>query len=97
MSGITIAWLAGEAIIIYRHVSKEHRPPMPGQLLSSSGFFALAAVLAEYAPARPAATLLAWGIVLAAWLQAPIVTGGPAAATSPAATRPATQGRTTLA
>jgi hypothetical protein len=85
VGGITIAWLAGEAIIIYRHVSKEHRPPMPGQLLGSSGFFALAAVLAEYAPARPAATLLAWGIVIAAYLQVPIVAGGSSTPAAPAA------------
>jgi len=44
---------------------------MPGTLLASSGFFALLAVLAEYEPARPAATALAFGLDLAAFLQAP--------------------------
>ena len=70
-SGIILAWLIGEGIIVWRSVAKEHRPPMPGTLLASSGFFALLAVLAEYEPARPAATALAFGLDLAAFLQAP--------------------------
>lgn len=83
MGGITIAWLIGEGIIITRMVTKEHRPPSPGALLGSSAFFAGCALLAEYEPARPAATLLAFGIVIAAWLQAPYITP-PAARTTPA-------------
>lgn len=55
-------------------MSRYHRPPVPGALLASSGFFALCAVLAEYQPARGAATLLAFGIDIAAWLQAPFIT-----------------------
>jgi hypothetical protein len=74
VGGITIAWLIGEAIIVYREVARQHHAPVPGTLLGSSGFFALCALLAEYAPARPAATLLAFGIDIAAWLQAPLVT-----------------------
>lgn len=74
MAGITLAWLIGEAIIVWRSVNKNHRAPMPGELLGSSGFFALCAILAEYPPARTAATLLAFGIDIAAYLQAPIIT-----------------------
>ena len=74
MAGITLAWLIGETIIIWRSVTRNHRPPMPGELLGSSGFFALAAIIAEYPPARGAATALAFGIDIAAWLQAPLVT-----------------------
>ena len=90
MAGITLAWLIGESIIIWRSVSKDHRPPMPGKLLASSGFFALTALLAEYPPARTTATLLAFGIDIAAYLQVPIVTGGSpkAAAAAPAPKRP---------
>lgn len=77
MGGITVAWLIGEAIIIYRQVAREHHPPVPGTLLASSGFFALCALLAEYAPARPAATLLAFGIDVAAYLEVPIVAPAP--------------------
>jgi hypothetical protein len=84
VGGITIAWLAGEGIIIARMVAKEHRPPSPGALLGSSLFFAGCALLAEYPPARPAATLLAFGVVLAAWLKAPYIT--PAAAKANPAT-----------
>lgn len=83
MGGITLAWLTGLGIIVYRRVSKDHRPPMPGQLLAASGFFAILALLAEYPPARTTATLLAFGIDLAAYLEVPIVTGGPSAAAAP--------------
>lgn len=86
MGGITLAWLIGEGLIIYRQVSKNHHPPVPGTLLASSALFALLALLAEYQPARGAATLAAFGLDLAAYLQAPIITpkntpgskGGPA-------------------
>jgi len=90
MAGITLAWLIGETIIIWRKVGQEHRPPSPGVLLGSSAFFALLALVAEYQPARPAATLLAFGIDLAAWLQVPAVTGTPAASASkaPASSKP---------
>jgi hypothetical protein len=87
LAGITLAWLIGETIIVWRSVAKNHRPPMPGELLGSSGFFALCALLAEYPPARTTATLLAFGIDIAAYLQAPIITPGKttAANTPPAA------------
>lgn len=90
IAGITIAWLIGETIIVWRSVSKNHRPPMPGALLASSGFFALTALLAEYPPARATATLLAFGIDIAAYLEVPIVVGGQAGASTaaPAPTRP---------
>ena len=74
MAGITLAWLIGETIIVWRSVSRDHRPPMPGQLLGSSAFFALLAIIAEYQPARGAATALAFGVDIAAYLEAPFVT-----------------------
>jgi hypothetical protein len=43
MSGIVLAWLIGEGIIVSRSVASAHHPPIPGQLLGSSGFFALIA------------------------------------------------------
>jgi hypothetical protein len=79
VGGITIAWAIGLGIIGWRTVITEHRPPMPGQLLGASGFFALCAIIAEYPPARTAATLLAFGIDIAAYLQVPVVAGPPAA------------------
>lgn len=89
MAGITLAWLIGEGIIIWRSVNKNHRPPVPGELLGSSAFFALLALLAEYPPARTTATLTAFGVVLAAYLQAPIITPATQAKTPAAAPPPA--------
>jgi hypothetical protein len=74
VAGITLAWLIGEGIIIWRSVTANHRPPVPGELLASSALFALLALLAEYQPARTTATLIAFGVDLAAYLQAPIIT-----------------------
>jgi hypothetical protein len=74
MGGITLAWLAGMGIIVGREVARKHQPPMPGTLLAASALFALIAAAAEYGPARPAATLLAFGLDLAAWLEAPYIT-----------------------
>lgn len=95
MAGITLAWLLGEGIIVWRSVNKNHRPPVPGELLGSSAFFALLALLAEYPPARTTATLAAFGVVLAAYLQAPIVTTGKPAPTGSGTTQAA--GTTTAA
>lgn len=86
MAGITLAWLIGEGIIVWRQAGKQHHVPIPGTLLGSSGFFALLALLAEYQPARAAATLTAFGIDVAAYLQVPLVT--PAAARTSAAPAP---------
>ena len=87
MGGITLAWLIGETIIIARQVNKQHHPPVPGSLLASSGLFALLAIIAEYPPARPAMTLLAFGVDIAAWLEMPYITpaASKTAASSPAA------------
>jgi hypothetical protein len=74
--GIVIAWGAGLGIITYRWI-KAGAPPTPGTLFMASGFFGLCALLAEYPPARTPATLLAFGIDLAAYLQ--IVGKAPAA------------------
>jgi hypothetical protein len=96
VSGITIAWAIGLGIIGWRTVNREHRPPMPGQLLGASGFFVLCAVLAEYPPARTAATLLAFGIDIAAYLEVPVVAGprpATAAGPGPVKTEPIVKGR----
>lgn len=90
MGGITLAWLIGIGIISWRAVTTHHRPPIPGELAGASGFFVLCAVLAEYQPARGAATLLAFGIDIAAYLQAPVITPGrTAAAPAGTASKPA--------
>jgi len=68
MEGLILAWLAGEGIVTWRWV-KAKAPPPPGALLAVSGFFALLAALASYPPARTTATLIAFGIDVAAILQ----------------------------
>jgi hypothetical protein len=67
--GIILAWLIGEGIIVYRSVHANHAPPVPGTLLAPSGLFLLLALLAEYQPARGAATALAFGVDIAAMLN----------------------------
>lgn len=62
-----IAWLTGETIMCYRIVTKEHRPPLPAEVLSTSGLFVLLALLAEAQPTL--AATLAWGFDLAALLN----------------------------
>lgn len=66
-TGVLFAWMVGEGIIIYRCVKGQHRPPMPGELLASSGLFVLLAMLAEVQPGI--ATTLAWGLDIAAALN----------------------------
>jgi hypothetical protein len=69
MRGVILAWAAGMGIITWRSVVKEHRPPVPGQMLAATGLFAGLAVLAEYQPAAAAATLFAAGVDVAVLMQ----------------------------
>lgn len=83
MGPFILAWLIGEGIISYRAISKNHAPPIPGALLASSGLFALLAVAAESDTLRPAATALAYGFDIAAFMNLyPPVTGGGTASAS---------------
>jgi hypothetical protein len=69
--GFVAAWLAGEAIVVWRIVHKDHRIPVPGALLGISALFAGLALTADIFPAwgKPL-TLAAWGLDLAAFYQA---------------------------
>ena len=69
MGGLILAWAIGEGIIVWRSAYKEHKPPVPGQMLAATALFALLAVLAEYEPARAAATAMAFGLDLAVLMQ----------------------------
>lgn len=64
-----MAWLVGEGLIVWRAVGKQRRPPLPAELLATSGLFLLLALLGEK-DAR-LASLLAWGFVVAAWIANP--------------------------
>lgn len=68
MGGFMFAWLVGEGIIVWRWV-KNGAPPTPGAVLLPSGVYLGLAMMAEYAPARFAATALAWGFDIAVLLQ----------------------------
>jgi hypothetical protein len=69
MRGVILAWAAGMGIIVYRSVAREHRPPVPGQMLAATALFAGLAAVAEYQPAAAAATLFAVGVDVAVLMQ----------------------------
>jgi hypothetical protein len=67
--GIVLAWLVGEAIVIYRGAVKDKRPPWPGEMLLSSLVFIGLAVLSEIDALKTATVLAAWGLDAAAYLR----------------------------
>ena len=91
MRGVILAWGIGMGIIVYRAAVKEHRPPVPGQMLAATGLFALLAVIADYEPAAGAAALFGFGIDIAVLMKVlpgtntNSKTAAPAAAARPAA------------
>ena len=85
MRGVLLAWAGGMGIIIYRSAVKEHRPPVPGQMLAATGLFVGLAALAEYQPAAAAAALFGFGVDIAILMQ--VLPGtGTTKATAPATT-----------
>lgn len=69
MEAFITAWLVGEGIIVYRSVKQNRIPPGPGQLLLSTGVFAILGLLATSQKFRTMATVLAWGFDVAAFLN----------------------------
>ena len=68
--GLAAAWLAGEALIIWRIVHREHHIPAPGLLLGVSALFAGLAIAGDVFPrAEPVIVLAAWGLDVAAFLN----------------------------
>lgn len=88
MPGIVLAWLAGESLIIYRSYKKDHRPPLPGQLLASSGVFAVLGLVGSAPSMTFLAGAMAWGFDIAAFMNvAPaMLTGATATAKKEAKT-----------
>lgn len=85
------AWAVGEGLITYRTVARERRPPMPGELLASSGLFVLLGLLSIAQPGLSAG--LAWALDLASFLNLAgsgvigrALSGPPAAPAAPAPT-----------
>lgn len=87
MSGMLLAALTGEGILMYRNFKQNGGPAMPGQLLAASGVFVMLAFLAAYQPARFLATAMAWGFDVAALMNVlpGAVTGGTTDAQGPVA------------
>jgi hypothetical protein len=68
--GLVAAFIAGEALYVWRVVHKYHRPPVPGDLLTITALFAGLGFAAELG--KEAATLAAavgWGLDIAAFLR----------------------------
>ena len=65
--GVIGSWLVGQTIIIYRIVTREQRPPVPGELLGSSGLFLLLMLLAIGAPSL--AVTIGVGVDIAALMN----------------------------
>lgn len=71
MSGVTLAWFSGMAILAYRSIHQNHRAPLPGDLLWASIAFGAAALLAQ--ANATTGTLFAVGLDIAALMN---LTGG---------------------
>jgi hypothetical protein len=69
MGVFVTAWLVGVGIISYRSAKANHAPPLPGELIISSGVFVLLGLLAESERARFLAQALAWGFDIAAFMN----------------------------
>lgn len=73
--GIVAAWLAGEGIVAWRIVHRDHGLPAPGVLMGIGALFLAGALIAEWVPASETlvlATLV--GLDVAAFLN--VLPGG---------------------
>jgi hypothetical protein len=70
MGPFILAWLTGEAIILFRSYRSQGGPPWPGQMIWASGAFAVLAIVGEFGQgARTVAITTAWGLNVAAFLN----------------------------
>jgi hypothetical protein len=67
---LVAAWLAGEAIVSWRIVHREHRVPAPGELLGITGLFLAGALVADIYPAASTLIVVAlFGLDVAALMN----------------------------
>lgn len=67
--GLVAAFLLAEGLYTWRVVNRYHRPPVPGDILGITVLFVALGFAAEYRPALPFVTAVAWGLDVAAFLQ----------------------------
>jgi len=67
VKSLIVAWLVGEGLMTYKDVQRHQRPPLPAEVLATSGLFVVLGILGESAPKL--ATTLAWGFDTAAFLS----------------------------
>lgn len=89
MGTIAAPWFAEFVLISYRAVRKQHRPPLPSELLAVFVVFGAFSLIGESQP--KIGSLLGWGVVLATALDVAPTFIAPrysAASTTPDATLP---------
>lgn len=70
MGAFAAAWIVGQGIIAFRSVRNQGGPPWPGQMMMASGMYAVLALVATGGQgAQRLATLVAWGVNIAAFIQ----------------------------
>lgn len=69
MNPITIAWLAEVGIITWRGVKNDKRPPIPSELLSTFVVFGGLTLFGGNPTMSRGANLVAWGLVLATFMN----------------------------
>lgn len=67
MNGLLLAWMVEIAIVTYKDVKGNHRPPVPSELLDSFVVFGAFSIVAE--ANQKLGTTLGWGIVVATLLN----------------------------
>ncbi len=99
MRGLAGAWVAGEALVIWRQVHRDHHMPVPGQLIAVTGLFAVFALTADIVPAAAGViTAVAWGLDVAGLLNLwPAGLGGQVTKAAASGTQAAKQAATTSA
>lgn len=63
------AWITETVIVSWRAFHQEHRPPLPSEFVAAFVLYGALGLIAESPTARPAATALGWGLVVATALR----------------------------
>lgn len=67
--GVLVAWLTAEGLVFYRQRKATGGPAMPGQILASSGVFAVLALVAGTEKGKFLGNAMAWGLTLATFMN----------------------------